>query len=158
MTETLFCFGIPSVELDRVGGGRINPADFAGHELVVFFCPADAESAAKEVEAYSQRAAAFVDGGAWLLGIIAKTPDSLSVKQSGSHIMLAWDPDGAAWTAFESLLDPADRGEQKDGGAFFFQRGGCLARAWAGAGHAADALKALNVYRPLPVRASRAGD
>lgn len=46
-------YGIPDVELQKPGGGTVNPANFIGHEIVVLFCPADREEAARDVAQYA---------------------------------------------------------------------------------------------------------
>lgn len=134
-------YGIPNIALPRVVGGEINPADFAGHELVVFFCPSDPAAAAREIEEYRSRAGAFQDRGAWLVGVLsgclAVRPDP---PAGTSHITLARDTEGQGWAAFEALLDVDQRTEEMQGGVFLFDRGGCLNRAWARTGHAQDVL------------------
>lgn len=141
---TNLCYGIPDINLPKVDGGEINPSAFAGHELVIFFCPSDGHAAAAEIEDYCSRARAFADGGAWLIGVLSGKPPA---EQCGSgesaHITLAQDKNGTAWAAFEDLLSAEKRSEEVHGGTFFFERGGCLANAWPGSGHAEDALKAL---------------
>jgi len=143
MTTNL-CYGIPDVTLRCVGGGQINPSAFAGHELVVFFCPSSSSAAASEIEAYAARAKAFVDGGAWLIGVLSGEAAAKSGGNLGdTGIKLAEDTDGAAWEVFEELLKTSERTEEVEGGAFLFERGGCLAKAWAGTGHAENALNEL---------------
>ena len=139
------CYGIPNINLHRHNGGEINPSTFVGHELVVFFCPADPVAAAREIESYSALAEAFVAAGAWLIcifsgGSSAETPH----LRKDIHITLACDQDGSAWDAFESLLETTGRAEEAAGGAFLFERGGCLAKAWPGTGHAENVLNELH--------------
>ena len=144
MAATSLSYGVPDIALPRIGGGEINPAAFVGHELVVFFCPVDPAEAASEVESFRARATDFADCAAWLIGILSGGLAPLPPHSSGeAEITLAWDPTGAGWSLFESLLDPAERSEERNGGTFVFVRGGSLAEAWPGAGHADDALAAL---------------
>jgi peroxiredoxin len=143
MGATALCYGIPDIRLPRVGGGAINPSDFVGHELVVFFCPAGAADAMKEVESFRSRAAAFADAGAWVIGILGEGPVEQHQAAGTAEIALASDPDGSAWAAFESLLDEEQRGEERNGGTFLFARGGSLDAAWPVCGRAEVALNAL---------------
>jgi peroxiredoxin len=135
------CYGIPDVVLERFGGGTINPSWFAGHELVVFFCPADPAAAAAEIASYAQRSEEFAKCGAWLIGV--RSDEGCQDETVHDPITIALDHSGAGWAAFESLLDPAARTAEAAGGTFLFYRGGRLGRTWQGAGHAAEALEAL---------------
>lgn len=134
-------YGIPDVGLERLGGGTINPSWFAGHELVVFFCPADPAAAAAEIASYAQRSEEFAKCDAWLIGV--RSDEGCQDEPVHDPITIALDPSGAGWAAFESLLDPAARTAEAAGGTFLFYRGGRLGRACQGAGHAAEALEAL---------------
>lgn len=52
----------------RCGQGRtVNPAAFAGHDLVVLFCPTGGDEAAREVTSYLKHAPDFSCRDAWLL-------------------------------------------------------------------------------------------
>lgn len=144
MTTNL-SYGIPDVTLPCLGGGEINPSAFAGHELIVFFCPSNPGAAASEIESYASHSKAFVDGGAWVIGVlsgeaVAKAGDD----QGDTPLKLAEDRDGAAWAAFEELLKTSERTEETEGGAFLFERGGCLAKSWPGRGHAEDVIRELH--------------
>ena len=143
MGATELCYGIPDIRLPRVGGGAINPSDFVGHELVVFFCPAGAADAKAEVDSFRSRAAAFADAGAWVIGILGEGAVERHEPAGTAEIALAGDPDGSAWAAFESLLAEEQRGEERNGATFLFARGGSLDAAWPGSGRAEEALRAL---------------
>lgn len=148
MEATRLCYGMPDIDLPRVAGGEINPSTFAGHELVVFFCPADPIAAEREIESFRGRASAFTDAGAWVIGILSAPPSEHHPHAaSGAEITLAFDPDGHGRAAFESLLGDKERSEESDGATFLFARGGSLDAAWAGAGHADEVLVAL--HRPF---------
>lgn len=141
---TRLCYGIPDIVLPKLNGGEVNPSVFAGHEFVIFFCPADAGAAAVEIKDYCAHANTFADRGAWLIGVLSGEPShGPSFSGKGPHILLAHDKDGHAWAAFEELLGAEERSGERDGGTFLFDRGGCLAKAWAGSGHAEDVLEAL---------------
>jgi peroxiredoxin len=144
MADANLCYGIPDISLPRIDGGAINPCELIGHELIVFFCPADPQAAAREIDDYRSRIEAFELAGAWLIGVLTDGLDDQRVSPTDApHLPLAHDPGGAGWAIFESLLDPEQRSEEASGGSFLFARGGCLARAWPGSGHAADVLHEL---------------
>ena len=144
MTLVPLRFGIPDVDLRGIKGTKIDPCDFAGHKLVVFFCPSGAEAAAAEIEAFDKRAEVFAEADAWLIGVVGETAEILPPGViDATHIALAEDPDGVAWNAFESLFEDARQSDRARGGTFVFWRSGSLCNAWSGTGHAEDALKAL---------------
>lgn len=144
MTLVPLRFGIPDVDLHGIRGAKIDPCDFAGHKLVVFFCPSEAEAAAAEIEAFDKRAEVFAEADAWLIGVVGEKAENLPPGVvDATHIALADDPDGAAWSAFESLLQDAQQSDKAGGGTFVFWRSGGLCNAWPGTGHAEDALKAV---------------
>jgi peroxiredoxin len=141
MATSRLRYGIPDIDLPRVDGGEINPSELIGHDFVVFFCPADRAAAVREIEDYRSRSEDFEKCGAWLIGVLTDRHEELPAGPADEpHLPVARDPDGAAWAAFESLLDPESCSAKEAGGTFLFARGGCLARAWPGSGHAADAL------------------
>ena len=110
MDDTHFCYGIPDFSLPRVDGGKLNPSELIGHEIVVFFCPADPKAAAREIDDYRSRSGDFDKGGAWLIGVLTDRIDDRSASHPGEpHVPLVRDSEGAGWAAFESLLDD-DRG------------------------------------------------
>lgn len=143
MTPSTLYFGIPNVLLPGVDGGEINPADFVGHELVVFFCPADNRGASTEIDSYLKRASEFEACGAWLLGIVRGQAEALVHSLGSAQITLLRDSEGEAWMRFENLLPAQERNAETDGATFLFRRGGSLSQAWPGGGHAGDALAAL---------------
>ena len=137
MANTHLEYGIPDVQLTR-DGGTINPSDFAGHQLLIVFCPAEREAAARELADYGQFDDVLSAFDTWTITVSphpsrAQTPPAC----------LAADPDGSAWRAFQQLADPSLDLERSRGAAFLFGRGGCLQRVWAGAGHAADVVKEM---------------
>ena len=131
-------YGIPDIELPLPGGGTVNPTDFAGHELVVLFCPLDRSAAERELADYDRHADQFSYNDAWM---IAVCDDAGAL--SGSHMTIVTDPDLTAWIAFGDCLDPPAQFPRNDGAVFLFGRGACLTRAWGGSGHANDVVKEL---------------
>jgi peroxiredoxin len=144
MADASLCYGIPDISLPRLDGGSINPSQLVGHELVVFFGPAGAAAAEREIADYRARLPELEKAGAWLIGVLTGEVTGPPEEDAGApHLPLAHDVQGQGWAAFESLLAPDQRSEESTGGTFLFARGGCLARAWRGSGHAADVLREL---------------
>lgn len=140
MTTPHLKFGIPDIELACSEGRKINPSSFAGHSLVVVFCPLDPEQAASEAEAYRRLASKFVAHDAWILAI---GEDCGSPPHGATQLLTISDADRHAWTAFRDLTDSAETLDRGDGAVFFFSRGGGLHRYWHGSGHAHDVLEEL---------------
>jgi peroxiredoxin len=130
--------GIPDIELPAPKGGTVNPSDFAGHELVVLFCPLDRIAAARELADYARQADQLSYNDAWM---IAVSEDAKTLP--ASRMTLAADPDLGAWRAFGESLDPPHQLPREEGAVFLFGRGGCLTRAWQGPGHADDVVHEL---------------
>lgn len=133
-------FGIPSIELGCSSGAKINPVSFAGHELIVLFCPLDDDAASNEIGAYLSHAFEFVRRDAWLLTFVEQR-DNAAPEGRGRVLMIA-DPDRQAWAAFGALVnDPLM--SRSDGATFLFTRGGNLHRYWKGCGHVDEVLAEL---------------
>lgn len=145
-------FGIPNIELGCASGAKINPSTFAGHELIVLFCPLDADGASNEIGAYLSHSHQFVEHDAWLLTVTEHCGD-LTVD-GGGRILTIPDPDRHAWVAFRNLTHHAEEMDRDSGAAFLFTRGGNLHRYWHGAGHVDEVLAELakpsfNQLRPI---------
>lgn len=133
---------VPDIALERLDGGRIDPADLRGQNLVVFFCPSDPAAAAREIDAFGDFAERFADAGAWVLGVLeGPLPPNLA-KEGEPRIELAQDSDGCAWAHFEPALRCHGNPARSAGAVFFFERWGTLRKAWPSSGHARDALEA----------------
>ena len=122
-------YGIPDLELPRLSGGKVSPAAFAGHALVVLFCPRgrDAETAA--LDQYATAACELSGYDAWLLTVIEQDGVSSEPK---CPCAIIYDPEGAAWEAFTKITEPDTKLERDQGATFLFARGGSLHHAWAG--------------------------
>ena len=142
MTAVELRFGIPNVDLAKVGGGFVNPSDFAGHQLIVVFCPTDPSAAAQELSEYSACASELCANDAWIIGICDdEAASAIAARQSCFSV--ATDQQRAAWSAFQKLSKHRTRQERDAGAAFLFSRGGSLQRAWAGGGHASEVMREL---------------
>ena len=135
-------FGIPDLQLGCASGSAINPASFAGHELIVAFAPLDPDEAAREIAAYGEYCAEFVRRDAWLL-IFAE--QCSGVPASAHHFTVIPDAERHAWVAFRDLTPHPEEMDRDSGAAFLFTRGGGLHRYWHGSGHAGDVLAELRV-------------
>lgn len=132
-------FGIPDVDLPWSCGGTVNPSCFAGHQLFVLFLPADQRRQAAEIKSYDALADAFTGTDAWFL--VIGRPETFPLLQRSAPI--AFDPEGAAWSAFDRLAEGKLTSKRDEGGAFLFTRGGALHRVWNGPGHAAELVQEL---------------
>jgi hypothetical protein len=132
-------FGIPDVDLTWSCGGTVNPSCFVGHQLFVLFLPTDDERQAAELTSYDALADAFAGTDAWFL-VIGRAETFPLLHRSTP---IAFDPDGAAWSAFKKLAQGKLTSERADGAAFLFTRGGALYRVWNGPGHAAELVQEL---------------
>lgn len=138
-------YGIPDVELPKVGGGTVNPADFVGHEVVVLFCPSDAEAAARDVADYVLHLKDYCDSDAWVFGICDM--EQAPCTHPEASLTMALDEQRLAWHAFQDLLEPEQRAPREQGAVFLFDRGGGFRRSWAGSAHAADVARAVRERR-----------
>lgn len=141
MAPTQLKFGIPDLELGCTSGSTINPATFAGHELIALFCPLDPSEADKELAAYGRHRAEFVERDAWLL-TFADECGELAVD-GGSRLLTIPDGDRHAWVAFRDLTEHPEEFDRSSGATFLFTRGGSLHRFWHGAGHVDELLAEL---------------
>jgi peroxiredoxin len=136
-------YGIPDVELQKPGGGTVNPANFIGHEIVVLFCPADREEAARDVAQYALHMKDLCDSDAWIIGIC----DEVELPCEHASFTMARDRDRLAWDAFQGLQNSRKPTPREEGAVFLFDRGGGLRRSWAGSGHASDVARAVGQRR-----------
>lgn len=133
-------FGLPDIELGSASGSTINPSSFAGHWLIVLFCPLRPVEASAEVGAYLSRAAEFVSRDAWLLTFA----DGCAVAiDAGGRILTLPDPERHAWVAFRDLTHRPEEKDRDSGAAFLFTRGGSLHRYWHGSGHVEEVIGQL---------------
>lgn len=126
--DTRRLYGIPDIDLPLPGGGTVNPSDFAGHELVVLFCPTDRGAAVRELTDYQRNADKFSYDDAWMIAV----GGGINVLPA-SRMTLTGEPDRRAWDAFCETMDPPRRLPREEGAVFLFGRGGCLTRlagAW----------------------------
>jgi hypothetical protein len=129
-------FGIPDIELGSTAGNTINPASFAGHQLVALFAPLDFPG--EEIAAYKNRCDEFAKHDAWLL-IFSEQGD---LKVGGAAKTFP-DPDRHAWVAFRNLTPHPEELDRQSGATFLFSKGGCLHRFWHGSGHIEDVIAEL---------------
>lgn len=130
-------YGLPDVELESVQGHTVNPANFAGHDLVVLFCPRDRVAAARELADYNSLADALSFNDAYMVAVCER-----EAGMPASRIALATDAD-RAWDAFSKCTSKRERPDPVEGAVFLFGRGGCLRQIWEGVGHAKEVVQAL---------------
>lgn len=129
---------LPDVDLVGEHGKRVNPRDFAGHELVVLFCPADHDDAVSELAEYNALADALSYKDGYLVAVCGP-----GTGLPASRVTIATDPQRQAWSAFSKSLASDEQTCPEGGATFLMGRGGCLKQSWQGAGHAADVRRAL---------------
>lgn len=135
-------FGLPDVDLPRLGGGKVSPAAYAGHALVVLFCPHGRAAEAEVLHEYSKAACEFAGYDAWLLAVI-EGGASPRVKHECAFATV-YDPHGNAWSAFKKLAAPSANLHREKGATFLFARGGSLQTVWDGPVSAGEVVKQLS--------------
>ena len=143
MTAVDLKFGIPNIELAKTGGGTVNPSAFAGHQLVVVFCPSKPSAAAQELSDYGAHASELCSNDAWIIAVCdEEAASSTAARHSGFSV--ATDRHRTGWSAFQNLSKNLARQDPEWGAVFLFGRGGALQRVWAGSGHAHEVMRELN--------------
>ena len=133
-------FGIPNIEVGAALGLKINPSSFAGHELIVLFCPTDPGGAAQERAAYQAHNTDFVERDAWLLTFAG---DGEAIVDGPARNLTIPDRNRRAWVAFRDLATHPEEFDRSSGATFLFTRGGNLRRYWHGPGHVKQVLEEL---------------
>lgn len=133
-------FGIPDIELSCSSGTKINPASFAGHELIALFCPLDPAASAEEIAAYRRHFEEFTGRDAWLLTFAEHGEE---VGQGEGRMLMLPDSDRHGWVAFRNLTHHPEELDRDSGAIFLFTRGGGLHRYWHGSGHVDEVLAEL---------------
>ena len=131
-------FGLPDINLVGEHGQAVNPRDFAGHDLLVLFCPANLEAASCELAEYNSLADSLAYNDAYMIAICDP-----KAGFPASRVTMASDPDHVAWGAFGICLPPAEQASSEAGAVFLIGRGGCLKQSWQGIGHVQEVREAL---------------
>lgn len=137
MMQDVRAYGIPDIELAGQDGGTVNPADFAGHDLIVLFCPAEPLAAASELASYNAQADALAYNDAFMVAVCCG-----EAGLPASRIVISTDAE-RAWEAFGKCLDEGVHPRADCGGVLLFGRGGCLRQTWHGTGHAKEVIRVL---------------
>lgn len=130
-------YGIPDIELAGQLGGTVNPSNFAGHDLIMLFCPPEPLAAASEFASYNALADALAYNDAFMIAVCGAEAGS-----PASRILISTDTERAL-DAFGKCLDGTERLRADQGGVLLFGRGGCLRQTWHGTGHAREVIQAL---------------
>ena len=130
-------YGVPDIQLAGQQGRTVNPADFAGHDLVMLLCPADKRAAATELAAYNGLADALAYNDAYMVAICCA-----EARAPASRILVSNDAE-RAWNAVGKYLNGTEKPDPEEGAVLLFGRGGCLTKVWRGVGHAHEIAKAL---------------
>ena len=147
---------VPDVLLEGSAGEKINPADFKGNKLVLYFYPKDDTSGCtREAQDFTALAPEFEKAGTWVIGV---SKDSVAShdrfrEKYGLTVGLGSDVSGAACEAFGTWTEKSMYGRKYMGierATFLVQRDGTIARVWRKVkvpGHAEEVLAAA---RELP--------
>lgn len=147
---------IPDVKLQGMEGEEIDPADFRGNKLVLYFYPKDDTSGCtREAQDFTALADSFAKESTWILGVSKDGPDRHRkfTDKYGLKVKLATDPDGNVCEAFGTWVEKSMYGRKYmgiDRATFLIERDGTIARIWRKVkvpGHAEEVLKAA---RELP--------
>lgn len=147
---------VPDVTLTGMDGEAVNPADFRGQKLVLYFYPKDdTPGCTTEAKDFSALAAEFEKAGAWVLGISKDSPAKHRkfTEKHDLRVRLASDEDGSVCEAFGTWIEKSLYGRKYmgiDRATFLINRDGTIARIWRKvrvSGHAEEVLAAA---RDLP--------
>lgn len=147
---------VPDVTLTGMDGEAVNPADFRGQKLVLYFYPKDdTPGCTTEAKDFSALAGEFEKAGAWVLGVSKDTPAKHRkfTDKHGLRVRLASDEDGSVCEAFGTWIEKSLYGRKYmgiDRATFLINRDGTIERIWRKvrvSGHAEEVLAAA---RELP--------
>ena len=143
---------LPDVELTMPDGSTINPKDYAGRKLVLYFYPKDdTGGCTKEAQEFSAHLAEFEQAGAAILGV-SKDPPARHRKFIAKHdltVPLASD-EGEAIEALGVWVPKVLYGREYmgiDRSTWLFDASGTCVQAWRKVkvpGHVEAVLKAVN--------------
>lgn len=132
-------FGVPKASVVAVDGKVVDLSVFAGHPLILAFCPVGACGAAGLLHDLSNLADNIAANDAWVIGI---TDDPLPPGADDLRLLLARDPDARLYAILcDHLREPS--GDLSHGAVFLFGRGGNLQRYWAGQPDAKEVVEEL---------------
>lgn len=141
----------PAFRLPRDGGGSVALADFAGHQLAIFFYPrADTPGCTREAIAFSHLAAAFTACDTALLGVSADPPQAQEAfrDKHGLSVPLGSDPTHAMLGRYQVWGEKKLYGKVFEGiirTTVLIDRSGRIAQVWRNVkvdGHADAVLAA----------------
>jgi thioredoxin-dependent peroxiredoxin len=147
---------VPDVQLEGMQGETVNPTDFRGHKLVLYFYPKDDTSGCtREAQDFTALADSFEKEDTWILGISKDSPASHAkfTDKYGLKVRLASDAEGKVCEAFGTWVEKRLYGRKYmgiDRATFLVNRDGTIDRIWRKvkvAGHAEEVLAAA---RELP--------
>lgn len=134
-------FGLPDLDLPRLGGGKVSPVAYAGHALIVLFCPHGRAAEAEILHEFAKIACEFASYDAWLLAVIEG--DAGPRVEHECEFAIVYDHHGSAWSAFKKLAAPSANLHRNKGATFLFARGGSLQTVWNGPASANEIIEQL---------------
>ncbi|WP_129791684.1 peroxiredoxin [Sphingosinicella sp. CPCC 101087] len=147
---------VPDVKLVGMDGETVNPADFRGNKLVIYFYPKDDTSGCtREAQDFTALADEFEKVGTWILGVSKDSPAS-HARFAGKYdlkVRLASDVDGSACEAFGTWTEKSMYGRKYMGierATFLVGRDGTIFRIWRKVKVPGHAEAVLAAARELP--------
>lgn len=145
---------VPDVEFRLLSGKIVNPANFKGQKLVIFFCDgSDPLPCSRRLQSFAALATEFAHCGTWIIGLVSNPGRPGKLLGSGPPIVpLALDPDDVVGAAFG--LRPRDEGGGKSRvgrelTAFLIDRDGTVDRIWRNTSGVDQAREVLEAAREL---------
>jgi hypothetical protein len=143
MIHARACDRLPDVRLELEGCTEARLHDFLGQKLVLFFCPTDdREAAVREIESYARLAPAFEQAGSWVIGMVGAREDA-PPAEPGAHLRVGVDETGLMFRELTDCLADTPPPPRDAGMVLIVERGGLPRHAWAGTGHAQQALASV---------------
>lgn len=147
---------VPDVAMEGPEGKAINPRDFRGQKLVVYFYPKDdTPGCTREGQDFTALAEEFEKAGTWVIGVSKDSPASHAkfTRKYDLRVALASDAEGKACEAFGTWLEKSLYGRKYMGierATFLVDRDGTIERVWPKVKVAGHAEEVLEASRKLP--------
>ena len=141
----------PDFDLPTDGGGRARLADYVGRAVVLYFYPKDDTSGCtRQAQGFSERAAAFAEAGAVVVGVSKDAPRSHEKFKAkyGLDLVLASDEDVAVMQRYGVWVEKSMYGRKymgADRSTFLVGPDGLVKRVWRTVkvpGHVDEVLEA----------------
>jgi peroxiredoxin Q/BCP len=145
---------VPDVEFRLLSGKTVNPANFKGQKLVIFFCDgSDPLPCSRRLHSFADLATEFEHCGTWIIGLVSNPGRPGSLPDSDPPIVaLALDPDDVVGAAFGLRPGDEEDGKSRVGReltTFLIDRDGTVDRIWRNSSEEDQASEVLEAARKL---------